>query len=80
MEGIMTTGDLAEVLAAYPLDTPVMIAVVKYPHQMPVFNWRDDSSSECLPLEGDEVTCLDGIVYIAVELTEYNEERRAMGG
>lgn len=77
---IMTVRDLREELMRLPDDAPVMIAVVKYPEEFPVQGWLNNTATECLPLEVGEVTLHDGIVHLAVELTDYDAQRHFAGG
>lgn len=87
MEGIMTVGDLIDDLSTRDMASPVMIAVVKYPEEFAIrFKdgvpcWADSSDVECVALESGEVTTTpDGLVMIAVELTEYDAQRHFAGG
>jgi len=86
MDGIMTTSDLIEALRELPPDAPVMVAVVKYPEEFAVriregeANWADHTDVECQPLEAGEITMINGVVHIAVELTDYDAQRHFAGG
>lgn len=86
MEGIMTVGELIEALREQPEDAPVMIAVVKYPEEFTIrakggkATWSDHTDVECIPLEQGEITVVDGVVTIAVELTDYDAQRHFAGG
>lgn len=86
MEDILTTRQLIEALEDQPLDAPVMIAVVKYPEEFAVHikegkaSWTDHSDVECLPVEAGEITVVDGVVMITVELTDYDAQRHFAGG
>ena len=91
MEGINTLGnfiaELTNLASEHDAwDKPVMIAVVKYPEEFGVrirdgkATWTDRTDVECHPLEEGEVTLIDGIVHIAVELEDYDEQRHFAGG
>jgi len=87
MEGLFTVGDLIDELEKRDRDLPVMIAVIKYPEEFEIRftngipDWTHHTSVECHPLEGDgTVTNIDDIIYIAVELDDYSEERHLQGG
>ena len=86
MEGIMTVGDLIRALEELPSDAPVMVAVVKYPEEFSVrvkegeASWTDHTDVECMPLEDGEITLINGVVHIAVELTDYDAQRHFAGG
>lgn len=90
-ERIMTVRDLVQELMKRPMEAPVMVAVIKYPHEFQIQfkegspRWIDHSDVECIPLmfddEGDaDIQEIDGIVHISVELEEFNAERHALGG
>lgn len=82
MEDVMTVRQLIEELAELPPDAPVMMTVVKYPAEFEVRatpeggRWDLGTDVECHPLEHGEVTLQDGLVYLTVELTDYDEARR----
>jgi hypothetical protein len=67
-------------------DAPVMIAVIKYPEEFQVkikngkASWTDSTDVEVQPLERGEVTMQDSCCMIAVELTDYDEQRHIAGG
>lgn len=83
MDDIMTVSQLIEELRELPQDAAVMIAVVKYPNEFTLRTSPDGAASwdlgtdvECHPLELGEVTLQQGLVYMTVELTDYDEARR----
>lgn len=87
MQGIMTVGDLIDELGSLPREAPVMIAVIKYPAEFALrsrngeaWTWTDSTDVECHPLEQGEITMNDGIIHIAVELNDYDEQRHFAGG
>lgn len=86
MTGVMTTLDLVRELLTMPLDSPVMIAIVKYPEEFAIrikdghATWADSTDVECHPLETGEVTMVDGMTMITVELTDYDAQRHFAGG
>lgn len=86
MEGIMTVREMIEELEQLPQDAPVMIAVIKYPEEFQVkvtngnVSWTESTTVECHPLEAGEITVIDGIVHVAVELMDYDEQRHFAGG
>ena len=87
MEGMLTVKDLIEELQTRDPNLPVMIAVIKYPEEFEVRfvdgvpDWTHHTSVECHPLEGDGAVCnIDDIIYIAVELDDYSEQRHFAGG
>lgn len=86
MQGIMTVGDLVDELGSLPREAPVMIAVIKYPAEFALrskdggWTWTDSTDVECHPLEAGEITMNDGIIHIAVELNDYDEQRHFAGG
>ena len=80
MQDIMTTRDLIKALVDMPQDAPVMIAVVKYPEEFPAQGWLNSTAVECHPLEEGEINLIDGMVHIAVELIDYDEQRHFAGG
>lgn len=83
MDDIMTVSQLISELAELPPDARVMIAVVKYPSEFQLkpttegdMRWDLGDDVECHPLEAGEVTLQQGLVYLTVELTDYEESRR----
>lgn len=87
MNGILTVAELIEELQEHPPDALVMMAVVKYPGEFalratPEGEWRWDLGTdvEVSPLEHDEITQVDGQVWLTVELAEFNEERAMLNG
>lgn len=89
MEGILTVAEMIETLEQYDPDTPVMIAVIKYPEEFTIRRdlegrptWSDSTDVECQPLsdEEGEITLVNGTVMIAVELTDYDAQRHFAGG
>lgn len=86
MDGIMTVADLIAELQEYPAEAPVMVAVIKYPEEFKVqikdgsASWSNHTDVECQPLEHEEITMIDGVVHLAVELTDYDAQRHFAGG
>jgi hypothetical protein len=87
MQGTMTVAELIDELSTMPQDAVVMIPVIKYPGEFalkatPDGEWRWDLGTdvEVVPLERDDITQVDGQCWLAVELTEYNEERAMLNG
>ena len=87
MQDIMTVKDLIEDLSQRDPNAPVMVAVIKYPGEFAVQfkedgpTWVERSDVELVPITFDDVIHLDeGIIYIAAELEEFNEERWMVGG
>lgn len=86
MEGIMTVADLRGELERFDDDTPVMIAVIKYPEEFAIRvrdgqpTWMDSTDVEVHPLEHEEVTKQQGFCTIAVELDDYDRQRHFAGG
>ena len=83
MDDVMTVRQLMEELSDLPPDAPVMMTVVKYPNEFQIRSgpdgvgrWDTGTDVECHPLEHGEVTLQDGLVYLTVELTDYDEARR----
>jgi hypothetical protein len=87
MEGLMTVSDLIELLQQCDLDAHVFSAVVKYPQEFKIEfkdgepRWMDHSDVECQPLTFDDVIEYpEKIVYLAVELEEFNADRWMLNG
>lgn len=87
MDGILTVADLIKELEEMPRDAFVMVPVVKYPGEFalrstPADGWRWDLGSdvEVVPLEADDITLVDGQVWLTVELAEFNADRAALNG
>lgn len=88
MQGILTVGEMIDQLTEFPSDTPVMVAVIKYPEEFAIrlkegeVTWADHTDVECQPLsdEAGEITLVNGTLMIAVELTDYDEQRHYAGG
>lgn len=88
MEGIMTAAEMIAKLGEYDPDTPVMVAVIKYPEEFAIrikdgqASWSDHTDVECRPLSSDEgeITLVNGTIMIAVELTDYDAQRHFAGG
>lgn len=85
MNDIYTVAQLIADLRELPADAPVMVTVVKYPAEFEVrpdpstgdMRWDMGDDVECLPLEHGEVTLQEGLVYLTVELADYDEARHA---
>ena len=88
MQGILTVGEMIDQLTEFPSDTPVMVAVITYPEEFAIrvrdgeATWADHTDVECQALsdEAGEITMVNGTVMIAVELTDYDEQRHYAGG
>lgn len=86
MDGVMTVRELQEELGNFPPEATVMVAVVKYPEEFKLrfkdgkYSWTDSTDVECHPLEHGEITQQDGLVILAVELTDYDRLRHFAGG
>lgn len=86
MDGIMTCRDLINELLQLPDEAPVMIAVVKYPEEFAIrvkdgeWSWDESTDVECLPLDSDEISVQHGMIYLVVELEDYDEQRHIAGG
>ena len=89
MTDIYTVRQLQMELANMPQDAPVMICVIKYPGEFAlrpdasndgVLAWDNSDDVEVHPLEHEEVTLQNGMVYLAVELDEFNAERAMLSG
>lgn len=85
MDDIFTVADLIEELGTLPQDAPVMITVVKYPNEFRLrptpggnASWDLGTDVECHPLERGEVTLQEGLVYLTVELADFDEARQAL--
>lgn len=83
MTDIYTVDQLQKELANMPRDAPVMLCVIKYPGEFALrldrstgdVAWDDSDDVEVRPLEHGEVTLQRGMVYLAVELDDFNPER-----
>lgn len=77
MTHVMRVQDLIRELEKMPLSAPVMVNVVKYPHEFQVDErWDISQYVESCPLEADETIAeRDGIVFLCVELTDFSQER-----
>lgn len=86
MEGIMTVEDLIHDLQQYPPDAPVIVAVIKYPEEFAIrikdgeWSWDESTDVECHPLDPEEITLQHNMLYLAVELEDYDEQRHFAGG
>lgn len=83
MDDILTVSQLIEELGELPPDAPVMITIIKYPDEFRIKadaegqgRWDLGTDVECHPLERGEITMQDGLAYLTVELTDYDESRR----
>lgn len=81
MDNIYRVGDLVEELMELPLDTPILVTIVKYPQdsmKRDLDDWDGDwdlgDDVEIVPLEQTYIK--DGVVHLCTELTDYSEERR----
>ena len=84
MTDIYTVRQLQMELANLPPDAPVMLCVIKYPGEFGLrpdmandgeAAWDNGDDVEVHPLEHGEVTLQRGMVYLAVELDDFNPER-----
>lgn len=77
MDKLLRVQDLIHELEKHDMNAPVMVNVVKYPHEFEVkANWDTSTYVESCPLESDETIAeREGIVYLCVELTDFCEER-----
>ena len=83
-DDIYTAKQLIDELQDLPPDTPIMLCVVKYPDQFRLkrdvdsneWRWDNGSDTEQHPLTETEL--IDGLLYLTVELTEFNPERAQM--
>lgn len=88
MTDIYTVGRLLGELSELPPDAPVMLCVVKYPgefamrpdHSTGEMAWDTGDDTEVHPLEEGDVTLQRGMVYLAVELDEFNSDRAMING
>lgn len=79
---VYTVGTLRVELADMPDDLPVVVAVVKYPGEFGVRPdsqghacWHNGDDVETCPLEVGELFQIDGLLYLTVELEEFDVER-----
>lgn len=89
MTDIYTVDQLLKELSNLPRDAPVMLCVIKYPGEFGLrpdgsndgeLAWDDGDDVEVHPLEHGEVTLQRGMVYLAVELDEFNPDRAQLNG
>lgn len=88
MTDIYTVEQLQKELANMPRDAPVMLCVIKYPGEFALrldksngeWAWDDSDDVEVRPLEHEEVTLQRGMVYLTVELGDFNAERAQLNG
>lgn len=86
MEGILTVRDLINELMQLPDEAPIMVAVVKYPEEFAIrikdgeLSWDESTDVECIPLDPEEISVQHGMVYLVVELEDYDEQRHVAGG
>lgn len=78
---IYTVGTLTAELKKLPENMPIMVTVVKYPHQFgepghPIYKdgrWDTGTDTEVHAL--DELHIVEGMVYLTVELNDWDNDR-----
>lgn len=82
---VYTVGTLRAELLDFPDDLPVVVAVVKYPGEFGVRPdwqgnacWHNGDDVETCALEVGELHQIEGLLYLTVELEEFDAERHQL--